>query len=181
MNVVTLSGVQKGALGRPLEWRLRTLFSSAAGFLLAAFPACAQGVSLADVLAANARCTSAGDARVSLERAIAQTPPDTTRDAIVSALQDLSGRDGLCTELKTAAREFARQATVVESPPAPVVEPEKTDEPEETAEKAPEPITSTSSSIVAATLAEAERRAANLKFDVAPPPRFMTKERISGR
>jgi len=178
--MVTLSGVQIAALGRPLERRLRTLFSSAAGFLLAAYPACAQGVSLADVLAANGRCSSATDARVSLEKAIAQTPSDTTRDAILAALRDLSGRDGLCTELKTAARDFADQATAVEAPDQ-ADAPETIDEPEETGEKVAEPIPSTSSSIVAATLAEAERRAANLKFEVAPPPRFMTKERISGR
>jgi hypothetical protein len=163
---------------------LRTLLSSAAGFLLAAYPAAAQGVSLADVLAANARCASPADARVSLERAVAQSPPDTTRDAIVAALRELSERDGLCTELKTAARDFARQATAVETPDKAedkADDPEKTAEAEETDEKAGEHIAPASSSIVAATLAEAERRAANLKFEVAPPPRFMTKERISGR
>jgi hypothetical protein len=165
-----------------LERRLRTLFSSAAGFLLAASPAAAQNVSLADVLAANARCTSAAEARTSLERAIAQTPPDTTGDAIVSALRDLSSRDGLCTELKTAARSFADQAAAVDVPPKPVESPQSQEESlQSEVPSLPEThVTSASSSIVAATLAEAERRAANLKFEVAPPPRFMTKERNSG-
>jgi hypothetical protein len=34
---------------------------------------------------------------------------------------------------------------------------------------------STASSVVAATLAEAHRRTANLKFEVGPPPRNLTK------
>ena len=140
---------------------MRVLFSTAVGLLLAAYPACAQGAGLADVLAANANCASAADARASLERALGQTPPDTTQDAIVSALRQVAGRDDLCTELKDAARDFADQAVA------------------ETLNRADEYIASASSSIVAATLAEAERRAANLKFEVAPPPRFMTKERIS--
>ena len=81
----------------------------------------------------------------------------------MSALHQLAGRDGLCVEVRDAARSFADQAVA------------------ETLARADEHIASASSSIVAATLAEAERRAANLKFEVGPPPRFMTKERNSGR
>jgi hypothetical protein len=157
----SLSGEQRAALGRPLERRLRTLFLAAAGVLLAVFPASAQNAGLADVLAANASCASAADARASLERAVSQTPPDTTQTAIVSALRELAGRHDLCTELKDAAGAFAEQASA------------------ETSARADGHIASASSSIVAATLAEAERRASNLKFEVGPPPRFMTKERNS--
>jgi hypothetical protein len=144
-----------------LERRLRTLFSAAAGLVFAAYPASAQSVGLVDVLAANANCESVADARASLERTLAQASPDTSQDTIVSALREVAERDGLCTELKEAARSFADQALA------------------ESVKSADEAISSASTSIVAATLAEAERRAANLKFDVAPPPRFLTKERIS--
>ena len=41
-------------------------------------------------------------------------------------------------------------------------------------------IVKASRAIVAETLAEAERRAANLQFEVGPPPRHMTKGRNSG-
>ncbi len=140
---------------------MRTLFSATAGVMLAVYPACAQSADLADALAANASCASVADARASLEQTLVLASPNTSQSAIVSALRDVAGRDDLCTELKEAARSFADQA-VVESP-AP----------------GDEQIASASSAIVAATLAEAERRAANLKFEVAPPPRFMTKESIS--
>ncbi len=140
---------------------MRTLVSVAAGFVLAAYPASAQSVSLADTLLTNASCFSTADARASLEGALAQAAPDTSQTAIVSALRDIAGRDDLCTELKDAARNFADQAVG------------------ESLVRADAPLPSTSSAIVAATLAEAERRAANLRFDVAPPPRFLTKERIS--
>jgi hypothetical protein len=145
-----------------LEQRLRILFSMTAGFLLVAHPASAQSAGLADALAANASCASVADARASLEQRLGQAPPDTAHDAIVSALRQIAERNDLCTELKDAARAFADQAAAGAPQPA-------TDE----------SFASASSSIVAATLAEAERRAANLKFEVAPPPRFMTKERIS--
>jgi hypothetical protein len=145
-----------------LERRLRILFSAAAGILLAAGQAFAQSVGLADILAANANCSSVADARASLEHTLGQASPDTSQLVIVSALRQIAERGDLCTELKEAARNFADQAV------------------DETPEKrAEEAISSASSSIVAATLAEAQRRAENLKFDVAPPPRFMTKERIS--
>lgn len=162
---------------------MRTLGLSAACFILAAYPACAQGAGLADLLATNTNCSSAADARASLESALSQAPPDTTRDAIVSALRQMAARDDLCTELKSAAANFADQA-IAEPEPAPVVA-DQTAADQAVADvlpkvAAPAPV-STSSSIVAATLAEAERRAANLKFEVGPPPRFMTKERISGR
>lgn len=145
-----------------MERRLRILFLAATGIVLGASSASAQAVGLADILAANANCASTADARTSLEQALAQASPDTGRDAIVSALREVAERSDLCTELKTAAQAFADQAVSERAPP-----------PRE------EQLASASSSIVAATLAEAERRAANLKFDVAPPPRFMTKERIS--
>lgn len=122
------------------------------------------------MLAANANCSSVADARASLEAAVGLAPSDTTQNAIVTALREIAGRDDLCTELKEAAKDFAVQAAD-EPPPAPVEPP---------AAASPSPV-STSSSIVAATLAEAERRAANLKFEVGPPPRFMTRERKSGR
>ncbi|HEY7797842.1 MAG TPA: hypothetical protein VIA80_03695 [Hyphomonadaceae bacterium] len=140
---------------------MRTLFPVAAGLFLAAYPASAQSAGLADILAANANCESVADARASLERNLAQASPDTSQDAIISALREVAGRDGLCTELKAAAGDFADQALA------------------ESVTATDEAVSSASTSIVAATLAEAERRAANLKFEVAPPPRFMTKERNS--
>lgn len=157
---------------------MRTLVSSVAGFLLAGVPAAAQGVSLADVLAANVSCASASDARTSLRRALAQAPADATKDAKVSALRELAGRESLCTELRTAARDLADPPIVVADKavaaeiPAPVAaSPDKADE--RTAGYIPP----APNSIVAAALAEAERRAANLRFDVGPPPLFMTRER----
>lgn len=148
-------------LGRPSERWLRILSSIATGLLLAACPASAQGGDLAELLAANANCSSVGDARASLETTLNRASPDTPRDAIVTALQRVASRDDLCTELREAARNFADQAADLS--PA----------------RDGNAMSPTSSSIVAATLAEAERRAANLRFEVAPPPRFVTRERNS--
>jgi hypothetical protein len=172
--MASLAGEWRIALRRPLERRLRTLVLLAAGAALVAYPACAQDAGLADVLAANANCSSVADARASLEAAVGLAPSDTTQSAIVTALREIAGRDDLCAELKEAAKDFAPQA-VDDPQPSPV---EATAETPVALSAGPAP---TSSSIVAATLAEAERRAANLKFEVGPPPRFMTKERISGR
>lgn len=136
-----------------------------AGLLLAVQPAVAQEASLTDFLAGQANCASVADARASLEQALIQSSPDTSRDAILTSLREVAGRDDLCTELKEAAVAFADQVLAETAAP----------------EQADMEVSSASSALVVATLAEAERRAANLTFDVAPPPRFMTKERISGR
>ena len=156
------------ALGSHVERRLRIVFSSAAGLMFAVQPAAAQEATLADFLVTQGSCVSAADARASLEEAVGLTPADTRRDAILSALQQVASRDNLCTELKDAAGAFASQVVAAAAPPV------------EVADQPVEPVP-TASELVVATLAEADRRAANLTFEVAPPPRFMTKERISGR
>jgi hypothetical protein len=144
---------------------LRIILSSTAGLLLAVQPAAAQVAGLADILAGRASCASVADARASLEHALTQSPPDTSRDAILTSLREVAGRDDLCTELKEAAAAFADQVLAETTAP----------------EQADTEVSSASSALVVAALAEAERRVANLTFNVAPPPRFMTKERISGR
>lgn len=141
---------------------MRTFLSAAAGLTLTAFPAFAQGANLPDALAKDASCVSAVEARQSLERTIAAAPADTPPDAIVSALYQIVGRDDVCAPARDAARALA-EATAAAAPAL-----------------ADQRLASASSAIVAATLAEAERRAANLTFEVGPPPRFMTRERKSG-
>jgi hypothetical protein len=157
-----LSDVRKFPPGGFSERRMRTFLSVAAGLTLTGFPAFAQAANLADALAKDASCVSVAEARQSLERAIAAAPADTPPDAIVSALYQIVGRDDVCAPAHEAARALA-EATVAAAPAL-----------------ADRRLASESSAIVAATLAEAERRAANLKFEVGPPPRFMTRERKSG-
>jgi hypothetical protein len=153
-----------------VERRLRIVFPLAAGFVLAVQAASAQEASLADFLVTQASCTSSTEARASLEQALGLTPPDTSRDAILQALRQVASRDDLCTELRDAAGAFADQVVAPAAPPEAEAEPEV------------EPPTSpTPSELVVAALVEAERRAANLTFEVAPPPRFMTRERNPGR
>jgi hypothetical protein len=196
-----LSDVQQFALGRPSERQLRTLLSAAAGFALAAFPAYAQSASLADAIAEDASCASPAEARQSLEQGIAASP-EATREAILAALNQIIGRADVCEPLREAAKEFAdaevaetlaRAGQHISSAPSAIVAARLAEAPSREAakeladaavaemlERADQHISSASSAIVAATLAEAERRAANLKFEVGPPPRFMTKERKSG-
>lgn len=122
--------------------------------------ALAQDAAIIGVLTENVRCFGA-NAREDLGFNVKKLE-NATADALIAALDQVANDAARCAPLREAAKELAATYTVV---------PELT----------PEEVASASArERVAQTLAEADRNAASLKFEVGPPPRNMTKGRGAG-
>jgi hypothetical protein len=142
-----------------MERSLR-LFLASVGMMIAASPAFAQEVTFdAAKLASGVSCASTTEARVGLQAAISQSLSGTPGDVVVGLLNQLSADAATCRPVRDAAKELS--TAVVDA----------------SATAASEEIAAASGAIVDATLAEADRRAASLKFKVGPPPRNMTQGR----
>jgi hypothetical protein len=138
---------------------------SAAGLLAVAMPAFAQkaGVVAAD-LRKNVAC-AAPAARSGLEAAIGRS---TALAADIDlALKAISDDTAICSPQRDAALAIASARSSRAGAP-------------ETSPSLSNPLAPTSREAVAAALAEAERQANNLKFEVGPPPPTITKGRNSG-
>jgi hypothetical protein len=83
-------------------------------------------------------------------------------DVIGAALNAIAADEARCAPMREAATELAATYVVV---PAPTPE---------------EAVAISTRELVEKTLAEADRRAGSLKFEVGPPPRHMTKGRGGG-
>lgn len=126
----------------------------------AAPAAVAQDTDIVGALTENVRCFGA-NAREDLGFNIKKLG-NATADALGVALNQVANDAARCAPLREAAKELAATYVIVPEPT-----------PEEKA----------SASVrerVAQTLAEADRSAASLKFEVGPPPRNMTKGRGAG-
>ena len=138
---------------------MRALMISAA-LLAAIAPALAQQAAPdAAQLASTITCVSPAEAQTALDAAITRLLQTAPRDTAITVLNQISADQTVCAPVRDAATGLA--ATVVAA----------------SAAAADQQISEASGSIVGATLAEAEHRAANLKFEVGPPPRNMTKGR----
>ncbi len=87
---------------------------------------------------------------------------EATDNVIGTALNGIAADEARCAPMREAARELAATYMIIPEP-----------KPEETA-------VNSARSLVEKTLAEADRKAGSLKFDVGPPPRHMTKGRMGG-
>lgn len=121
--------------------------------------AVAQEADITGVLTGNVRC-SAVSAKEDLEYNIKKL--ETAPEAIGAALNLIAADTARCAPLREAATELAAGY---------VVQPVATTE--ELAE-------ASARKVVEQTLAEADRNAASLKFEVGPPPRKMTAGRGAG-
>ncbi len=147
-------------LGSQMERPLR-LVVVAAGVMLVAAPALGQGAkTLAADLRKDVPCSSG--AMSALEAAITRSEAPTAD--IAAALDTVAADPDACQPLHDAAIGLAISRA------GPAVGDDTSDD----------RIAAASRSIVAQTLAEAERRAANLKFEVGPPPPNLTKGRNPG-
>jgi hypothetical protein len=120
--------------------------------LIAAPSAHAQDADPSAVLTAGVRCSPAY-ARADIEtniRKLILAP-----DLVLPALNLLAGVPQRCPAIRDAATELAASTTLA-------------------ALTAPDPAVAQGQAIVAQTLAEANNKAGQLKFDVGPPPRNMT-------
>ncbi|MDP3493652.1 MAG: hypothetical protein Q8R82_11090, partial [Hyphomonadaceae bacterium] len=84
---------------------------------------------------------------------------DAAAEALGPALERVANDESRCAPLREAARELAATYVVVPEP------------------SAGQQASVSSRLVVEQTLAEADRNAASLKFEVGPPPRNMTKGR----
>ncbi|MDP3738001.1 MAG: hypothetical protein Q8R02_11460 [Hyphomonadaceae bacterium] len=141
-----------------MERSLR-LFLVSAGLLLTSPAIAQQAVTDTAQLVLGVSCTSAAEARIGLESAVSRSLQGSADDAVIAALNQISADASVCSPARDAATELSN-AIVDASASAAIRE-----------------IAVASGSIVGVTLAEADRRAANLKFKVGPPPRNMTKGR----
>lgn len=142
-----------------MEQSLR-LFLVSAGLMLAAAPAIAQqAVNDTAQFVRGVSCASIAEARTDLEGVVSQLLQGSTDDVLISVLNQISADASVCSPARDAAA--AMSATIIEA----------------SAAAASREIAAASGSIVGVTLAEADRRAANLKFKIGPPPRNMTKGR----
>jgi len=143
------------------ERLLRTLAAITAGLLTFAAPvASAQAADgLAAKLAKDVACVAPG-ASAGLQANVAKAaaaPAD-----VLAALYAIAADTAACAPVRSAATELAVSLT-----PAPLRPPG-------------DPITAASNTVIANTLAEAERRASNMKFEVGPPPPRLTRGRSAG-
>lgn len=122
--------------------------------------ALAQDADIVGPLTENVRCFGA-NAREDLGFNIKKLG-NATAEALGAALNQVANDAARCAPLREAAKELAATYVVV---------PELT--PEEQA-------SASAREVVAQTLAEADRNAASMKFEVGPPPRNMTKGRGAG-
>ena len=120
----------------------------------------AQDADIVGPLTENVRCFEA-NAREDLGFNIKQLG-SAIADALGAALDQVANDAARCAPLREAAKELAATYVVV---------PELTPEEQSSA---------FARERVAQTLAEADRHAASLKFEVGPPPRNMTKGRGAG-
>ncbi len=143
------------------ERLLRALFAITVGILTLASPvASAQTADgLTAQIAKDAACTSP-DARTRLQDNIAKA--GAAQADLLAALNAIAADAAACAPVRAAATELA-----IALAPAPVVAPGDS-------------ITAASNLVVADTLAEAERRASNMKFEVGPPPPRLTRGRSAG-
>jgi hypothetical protein len=148
------------------------LLLSIAGVALVAAPSVAQ---TANTLVADLRkgvpCASASAAQSAMEANIGKATA--VAADIDAALTTINADGSICSALRDAANGIkAARAGATASAAAPA------------AASAPlgvsPDIAATSREAVAAALAEGERRAASLKFEVGPPPPSLTKGRNSG-
>lgn len=122
--------------------------------------AVAQDTDIVGPLTENVRCFGA-NAKEDLGFNIKKLG-NATADALGTALNQVANDAARCAPMREAAKELAATYVVV---------PELTPEEEASA---------SARAVVAQTLAEADRNAASLKFEVGPPPRNMTKGRGAG-
>ena len=145
-----------------MERSLRTVLATL-GMLMAVSPAVAQvaqEVSNDTVnLASGVSCASTVEARAGLQTAVTQLLPGSPGDVVVGLLNQVSADVAACTPVRDAATELSA-SVVAEGATAAATE-----------------ISAASGAIINATLAEADRRAASLKFEVGPPPRNVTRGR----
>lgn len=115
----------------------------------------AQEPDLSAVLASNVRCAASAKDDLGYNLQKLTLPPET----IGAALNLISSDPARCAPVREAA---AALAAAYSAPPAP----------------APQDLVDAQTrAAVAQTLADADRRAAQLKFEVGPPPRNMTSGR----
>jgi hypothetical protein len=140
---------------------VRTLLAATIGMLVLttpqAFGQAAGG--LASELAKGVTCTSP-DASVGLLTAVAKTTAPAAD--ILAALGAIGNDAAACEPVRNAAKELA--VSLAASVPA----------------VAEVPTAAASSAVLAEVEAEAERRAASLKFEVGPPPPNLTRGRSPG-
>jgi hypothetical protein len=154
---------------QPVRLPMRLLVSIA-GIALVAAPSVAQtATALVADLRKGVPCASASAARSAMEANIGKAAAAAAD--IDAALAAINADGSICSALRDAAKDLktARAGGVSASAAA------------STAASAVSPdIAATSREAVAAALAEGERRAASLKFEVGPPPPNLTKGRNSG-
>jgi hypothetical protein len=154
---------------QPVRLPMRLLVSIAAIAVIAA-PSVAQtaGTLVAD-LRKGVPCASASAARTAMEANIGKATA--VAADIDAALTTINTDGSICSALRDAARDIktARAGGTTLAASAATAAPTITAD-----------IAATSREAVAAALAEGERRAASLKFEVGPPPPNLTKGRISG-
>jgi hypothetical protein len=147
-------------LSKPSGQRL-----SALALLLAVAPAAMaqEAAPLAQELMVGVRCSEARAAE-DLEFRIKRMKA--TPDEVDAALRALAANASTCEPVRAAALAFVgEEAPAAEAIPA----------------AAEEDNTEAARAIASQTLAEADRRAQALKFEVGPPPRHMTRGRKSGQ
>lgn len=120
--------------------------------------AIAQDTDILAPLADGVRCLGA-NAREDLELNIKKL--SVTTDTIALALGVVANDEARCQPIRDAANELVAVYSL--ATPAPVEE----------------PAAATAGRLIDETLADADRKAASLKFEVGPPPRNMTKGRGS--
>ena len=151
---------------RPVRLPMR-LILSIAGLVVFSAPAVAQE---ANTLVADLRkgvpCSGAPAAKTAMEANIGKA--SAVAADVDAALSEIAANQSICSALRDAAREIGTAR--VDQVPGSVA----------ATDAVPDTIAISSREAVAAALAEAERRAANLKFEVGPPPPNLTKGRNSG-
>lgn len=161
MTIPRLSGGELLTLQSIRERLLRALFATTIGILTLASPVASAQIadSLTAQIAKDAACTSP-EARTRLQDNIAKAGAAPAE--LLAALNAIAADTAACAPVRAAATELA-----ITLAPAPVVAPDDI-------------ITAASNMVVADTLAEAERRASNMKFEVGPPPPRLTRGRSAG-
>lgn len=145
-----------------MDGSMRVLIFSAAALLaapcaIAQTPAAGPDALTKDVACAASAAKPALDANVRKELGDGQG----ARSAMAARLNQISSDSTVCGPVRDAAKDLASTYAAADPASGP------------TASHAP-------NAAVAEALAEAQRRLANLKFEVGPPPRNMTKGRTSG-
>ena len=139
------------------EHSLRVLFLAAAGLALAA-PAFAQNAGdLGKALVKGVSCASAANAKTNLDDNVGASKasmPD-----LIASLGQIASDANACQPLRDAARDKSNELSV------------------SLASQDEDKLKAASRAVVDAALAEADQKVANLKFEVGPPPRNLTRGR----